>query len=90
MNAQLNKYLAVVENYPELKENTQYINLQNELSSIEDELEIARHKYNDIVTVYNTTIETVPNNIVASIFAFRRMDLFHVENSKKENFIINL
>lgn len=90
MNENLNKYLAIVENYPELKANTQYISLQNELKSIEDELEYARYKYNDEVTKYNTLIETVPTNIVASIFAFRKADLFQAENHKRENVKIDL
>lgn len=90
MNDRLNKYLAIVENYPELKANTQYMSLQNELREIEDELEYARYKYNDEVTKYNTLIETVPTNIVASIFAFRKADLFQAESHKRENVKVDL
>lgn len=90
MNNQLSKFLAVVEAYPELKANTQYINLQSELSRIEDELERARHRYNDEVTNYNTLIETVPSNIVASVFSFKKADLFQIEESKRENVSLNL
>ena len=90
MNDRLNKYLAIVENYPDLKANTQYISLQNELSKIEDELQNARHIYNDEVTTYNTVIESVPSNIVASIFAFKKAELFQVEDHKKENIKLDL
>ena len=90
MNDKLNQYLAVVENYPDLKANTQYLDLQNELSKIEEELQRARHKYNDEVTEYNTVIESVPSNIVASIFAFKHAELFQIEEHKKENVKINL
>lgn len=90
MNDKLNQYLAVVENYPDLKANTQYLDLQNELSKIEEELQRARHKYNDEVTEYNTVIESVPSNIVASIFAFKHAELFQIEEHKRENVKINL
>lgn len=90
MNNELNKYLAVVENYPDLKANTQYMSLQNELRQIEDQLGYARHNYNDVVTAYNTVIETVPSNIVASIFAFRKADLFEIEDAKKESIKVEL
>lgn len=90
MNDRLNKYLAIVENYPDLKANTQYISLQNELSKIEDELQNARHIYNDEVTTYNMVIESVPSNIVASIFAFKKAELFQVEDHKKENIKLDL
>lgn len=85
MNDKLNKYLAVVENYPNLKANTQYLDLQSQLRAIEDELAYARRVYNDEVTRYNTTIESVPSNIVASIFAFKKSELFQIEDYKREN-----
>lgn len=90
MNSELNKFLAVVENYPDLKANTQYMSLQNELKQIEDQLGMARRRYNDVVTSYNTTIETVPSNIVASIFSFKKADLFEAEDSRKDNIKIEL
>ena len=85
MNDRLNKYLAIVENYPDLKANQQYLDLQNRLSQIEDELQYARHIYNDEVTKYNTVIESIPSNIVASIFAFKKVTLFQAEEHKREN-----
>jgi LemA protein len=90
MNDKLNQYLAVVENYPDLKANTQYLDLQNELSKIEEELQRARHKYNDEVTEYNTVIESVPSNIIASIFAFKHAELFQIEEHKRDNVKIDL
>ena len=90
MNEELNKYLAIVENYPDLKANTQYMNLQKELGEIEDELQMARHRYNDEVTEYNTLIESIPSNIVASMFAFKKAELFKVDNYKKENIKLDL
>ena len=90
MNDKLNQYLAIVENYPELKANTQYLDLQDELSKIEEELQRARQRYNDEVTEYNTVIETVPSNIIASIFAFKHAELFQIEEHKRDNVKINL
>ena len=90
MNNDLNKYLAVVEAYPELKANEQYLSLQHELKEVEDELENARHRYNDIVTTYNTVIESVPNNIIAAIFAFKKAELFQIEDAKKENIKVDV
>lgn len=90
MNTELNKYLAIVENYPDLKANSEYMSLQNKLSNIEDELQRIRHIYNDDVTRYNTTIESVPSNIVAFMFAFKQAELFQIEDNKKENIKVNI
>lgn len=90
INDKLNKYLAIVENYPNLKANTQYLDLQNQLRAIEDELAYARKIYNDEVTKYNTVIESVPSNIVASIFAFKKAELFQIEEHKRENKTIKI
>ena len=66
------------------------MSLQNELKEIEDELEMARRRYNDVVTSYNTVIESVPSNVVASIFAFKHAELFTIDEHKRENVKINL
>ncbi len=90
MNIELNKYLAIVENYPDLKANSEYLSLQNKLSTIEDELQRIRHIYNDDVTRYNTAIESVPSNVVAFMFAFRQAELFQIEDTKKENIKVKI
>ena len=90
MNTELNKYLAIVENYPDLKANSEYMSLQNKLSTIEDELQRIRHIYNDDVTRYNTIIESVPSNIVAFMFAFKQAELFQIEENKKENIRVKI
>ena len=90
MNNKLNKYLAIVENYPDLKANSQYMSLQTVLKNVENELQRARHIYNDEVTRYNTAIEVVQSNIVASIFAFKHAELFEIEEHKKDNVKIEL
>ena len=74
LNNNLNKIVAVAENYPELKANEQFLNLQNNLVKIESQLQAARRIYNIDVQRYNSLIQTVPNNIVASIFGFKEAD----------------
>ena len=90
MNNELTKYLAVVEAYPELKADTEYLNLQSELSIVEDQLKDAREIYNHVANNYNTAIEVVPSNIVAAIFGFKKAELFKLEDAKKENVEIKL
>ena len=90
MNNELTKYLAVVEAYPELKADTEYLNLQSELSIVEDQLKNAREIYNHVANNYNTAIEVVPSNIVAAIFGFKKAELFKLEDAKKENVEIKL
>lgn len=90
LDNKLTKYLAVVEAYPDLKANTEYLNLQRELRDIEDKLSMARERYNDVATNYNVATEVVPSNIVSSIFAFKKVDLFKLEDSKKENIKVEL
>lgn len=59
-------FSAVAENYPDLKANTNFLNLQNELKDIESELESARRYYNGVVKSFNTKLEIFPDNIVAN------------------------
>ena len=90
MNNELNKYLAIIEKYPELKADEQYLNLQKQLNNTENELVHTRQIYNEEVTKYNTLIETVPSNIVASMFAFKKAELFQIEEENKKNIKIEL
>ena len=90
MNDNLTKYLAVIENYPNLKANEEFMSLQQKLAMIEDELEYERKHYNSEVTNYNNAIETVPSNIVASLFAFKKSELFQIESAKKENIKVKI
>lgn len=89
LNNNLNRVIAVAESYPELKASEQFLNLQNNLVKIESQLQAARRIYNNEVQRYNSTIQTVPNNIVASIFGFKEKEFFQIEEYKKENIKIN-
>ena len=85
LNNSINNILAVAENYPELKASEQYLNLQKNLQKMESQLQAARRIYNFDVTAYNTKIETVPTNIIAGIFGFKKEELFQIEDFKREN-----
>ncbi|GBE18103.1 lemA family protein [archaeon BMS3Abin16] len=83
LSSTLKSLFAVVENYPELKANQNFIGLQNELSKTEDKITYARQFYNDITTRYNIRIQTVPSNIVAVLFKFNKKDLFEAPESER-------
>lgn len=83
LSSTLKSLFAVVENYPELKANQNFIGLQNELSKTEDKIAYARQFYNDITTRYNIRIQTVPSNIVAALFKFNKKDLFEAPESER-------
>ena len=68
--------LAVAENYPDLKANTEFLNLQKELSETEDEIASSRRIYNSNVAEYNTAVSTVPTNLIASLHHFTPKDFF--------------
>jgi LemA protein len=76
----LKSVFAISENYPELKANENFINLQNELSDIENKIAAARRFLNSATNEYNTFIQSFPNNIVAWMFGFTNNDSFKVEN----------
>lgn len=70
-----NNIMILSEAYPELKANTQFLKLHDNLSEIEDELSDARTSYNYAVTTYNNLVESVPSNIIAKIFAFSKKNV---------------
>ena len=72
----LSRLLVVVENYPELKADKNFINLQDELAGTENRISTARKDYNDAVTEYNTSIKRFPTVIFAGIFGFEKADYF--------------
>ncbi len=91
LNAECNKLIAYIENYPDLKASEQYLLLQKKLSKIESQLQAARRLYNSAVTTYNTKISVVPINIIAKIFKFKEAKLFEIAESEvKENVNIEL
>jgi len=76
--------LALVENYPDLKANQNFLELQKQLTEIEDQIQLARRYYNAVVRDYNIRTEVFPSNIVASMFGFRKMPYFQIEDEDRE------
>ena len=75
----LSKFMLVVENYPELKANQNFLALQEELSSTENKIAFSRQGYNDQVLFFNNKIEIFPSNIIAGTFNFKKADFFEIE-----------
>jgi LemA protein len=73
------KFMLVVENYPELKANQNFLALQEELASTENKIAFARQNYNDQVLFYNNKIQMFPSNVVAGMFAFTKRDFFEIQ-----------
>ncbi|MFN0102172.1 MAG: LemA family protein [Bryobacteraceae bacterium] len=76
LDGALSRLLVVVENYPQLKSDANFMRLQDELAGTENRIAVERRKYNEAVQKYNTSIELFPNNIAASIFGFQRNDAY--------------
>ena len=72
----LKTLFAVAENYPELKANENFKELQAQLSETEDKIAYSRQFYNDTVLMYNNKCQTFPSNIIASLFGFKEADFF--------------
>ena len=83
LSGALSRLLVVSEQYPDLKANTNFLALQEELSSTENKISFARQAYNDAATTYNTRIETFPSNIIAGNFGFKPEPLFQVSDEKE-------
>jgi LemA protein len=79
VGAALTGIFGLAEAYPELRSNENMLSLQEELKSTENKIAFARQYYNDIVTSYNTKIETFPSSIFASMGGFKPRELFEVE-----------
>lgn len=85
LDSALSRLLVVVENYPQLKSNENFMRLQDELAGTENRIAVERRKYNESVQKYNTAIELFPKNIAAWIFGFQRNDAyFKTEPAKRE------
>lgn len=81
---QLNRLLALAENYPQLKADQHFLKLQAELVNTEDRIQAARRFYNGNVRDYRNRCERFPGNLVAGMFGFRTADYFNVEPTTRE------
>ena len=84
MNTALSRLLMVAENYPELKSNTNFTQLQDELAGTENRIAVARKDYNDAVQVYNAKIKSVPASLYAGAFGFTARDYFKADEAAQK------
>ena len=76
----LKSLMAIAENYPDLKANQNFLELQNELENTENKISYSRRDYNDTVSRFNIKLEAFPSNLVASAFKFEKEELFEVKD----------
>jgi LemA protein len=76
LDGALSRLLVVVENYPNLKADQQFLNLQRELAGTENRIAVERQRYNQAVQQYNTNIQLFPNNLVAGMLGYSREDAY--------------
>ncbi|HPK05334.1 MAG TPA: LemA family protein [Bacteroidales bacterium] len=75
----LGRLMVVVERYPELKANQNFLELQSQLEGTENRIAVERNRFNDVARQYNTLIRTFPKNILASLFGFERKPYFEAD-----------
>jgi LemA protein len=81
----LSKIFALAENYPELKANTNFLDLQTSLKDLEDNIQKSRRFYNGTVRDFNTMIVVFPNNILAGMFGFKAEPFFEASEEEQKN-----
>jgi LemA protein len=80
LSGMMTRFFAVAENYPELKANTNFLALQEELSSTENKIAFARQAYNDQVLFFNNKTQMFPSNVIAGMFGFQSAEFFEIED----------
>jgi len=84
LSGALGRLMVVVENYPTLKANENFLALQEELTSTEDKIAFARQSYNDAVLFFNNKIQMFPSNLIATMFNFAASEFFLVEDASEK------
>jgi len=84
LTSALSRLLVVVEQYPQLKSNENFIRLQDELAGTENRIAVARRRYNEAVKTYNVTVRSFPQNLVAKMFSFQKATFFEAPEAAKE------
>lgn len=84
LSSALSRLLLVVENYPDLKANQNFMKLQDELAGTENRIAVERRRYNEAVKTYNVKIRSFPTNIMAGMFGFGKAEFFNVSSEARE------
>jgi len=83
LNGAMSKFFLVVENYPDLKANQNFLAVQEELTTTENKIAFSRQNYNDQVLFFNNKIQMFPSNIIASMFNFQLKEYFELEDQNE-------
>ncbi|MCK4486010.1 MAG: LemA family protein [Desulfobacterales bacterium] len=84
LSSALARLLVVVERYPDLKANANFIRLQDELAGTENRISVERRRFNEAVKAYNTKIRSFPTSLIAGMFGFEKATFFEVPKEKQE------
>ncbi len=83
LSGALGRFMLVVENYPDLKANQNFLAVQEELTSTENKIAFSRQGYNDSVNFLNDKIQMFPSNVIANTFSFKQEEFFEIEEAKE-------
>ncbi|MDR2977640.1 MAG: LemA family protein [Streptococcaceae bacterium] len=83
LSGALGRLLAVAEAYPQLQANTNFMQLQTELTNTEDKISVTRQLYNSATANYNTKLQTFPTNLIAGMMGFKEADFFETPEAEK-------
>ena len=84
MDSALARLMVVVENYPDLKANQNFLALQDELAGTENRVSVARTRFNEVVQAYNTKVRTFPTNLIAGMFGFDKKEFFEADEGAED------
>ena len=85
ISAAIPKIMALAEAYPDLKANDNFMNLSNQMASLEDEIASSRKYYNGTVKIFNNKVQMFPSNITAGIFGFKTKEMFEIASEERQN-----
>ncbi len=85
ISAGMKSIMVAVENYPDLKANENFMNLQRTLNEVESQISAARRTYNAVITDYNNAIQTFPSNIMAGMMSLKRKEVFVIPETERQN-----
>lgn len=89
ISGQIKNMMISVENYPDLKANENFIQLQRTLNEVESQISASRRTFNAVVTDYNNGIQVFPNNIVAGMIGMKKKEVFVIPQAERENVDVN-
>lgn len=90
LTGEISKIMALVENYPDLKANEHFLDLQKSLAKVEDEIAQSRKYYNAVVRLFNNKVEMFPSNILANILNYKSKKMFEATDEERTNVKVKL